>query len=336
MNLWIIFLTGLTTGGLTCVAVQGGLLASAITNREESSTPNHFSLLPMFSFIATKLIAYTLLGLILGLFGSIFQLSLQMRIVFQAFAAFYMLCTAANLLNLHPIFRYVVIQPPKFIYKRLRNVARAKDIFAPGLLGALTILLPCGTTIAMEVLAISSGNPLIGAATMASFVLGTIPFFLIIGFSAIKLGDVFREKFFKAAAVFVTILGLWSLNGVLNLIGSPITFETVANEVVSTLTIKPQETVQSNQTAQDGYSINILANGYSPNSISVPVGQLTRLNLITNNNYSCTSSFVLSKFGIVRQLPPTGTTAVEFTPTEKGSFRWTCGMGMYSGTLNVI
>jgi hypothetical protein len=31
MDLWVIFLTGLTTGGLSCLVVQGGLLATAIS-----------------------------------------------------------------------------------------------------------------------------------------------------------------------------------------------------------------------------------------------------------------------------------------------------------------
>lgn len=35
MDLWLIFLTGLTVGGLTCLAVQGSLLASTIAAREE-------------------------------------------------------------------------------------------------------------------------------------------------------------------------------------------------------------------------------------------------------------------------------------------------------------
>ncbi len=35
MNLWVIFMTGLTVGGLTCLAVQGGLLSSIITARKE-------------------------------------------------------------------------------------------------------------------------------------------------------------------------------------------------------------------------------------------------------------------------------------------------------------
>jgi len=34
-SLWAIFLTGLITGGLTCMAVQGGLLAATIAQREE-------------------------------------------------------------------------------------------------------------------------------------------------------------------------------------------------------------------------------------------------------------------------------------------------------------
>src|SRR5258708_14346561 len=33
MDLWVIFITGLTTGGLSCLAVQGGLLASAMTKQ---------------------------------------------------------------------------------------------------------------------------------------------------------------------------------------------------------------------------------------------------------------------------------------------------------------
>ena len=35
MNLLLIFLTGLTTGGLSCLAMQGGLLASVIANQKD-------------------------------------------------------------------------------------------------------------------------------------------------------------------------------------------------------------------------------------------------------------------------------------------------------------
>lgn len=35
MNLFVIFLTGLTTGGISCIAMQGGLLTSVIANQKE-------------------------------------------------------------------------------------------------------------------------------------------------------------------------------------------------------------------------------------------------------------------------------------------------------------
>ena len=33
--LWVAFITGITTGGLSCMAVQGGLLASSLANQIE-------------------------------------------------------------------------------------------------------------------------------------------------------------------------------------------------------------------------------------------------------------------------------------------------------------
>jgi len=35
MNLFLIFITGLTTGGIACAAMQGGLLASVIANQKD-------------------------------------------------------------------------------------------------------------------------------------------------------------------------------------------------------------------------------------------------------------------------------------------------------------
>src|SRR5260221_4511436 len=105
MNIWVIFLTGLTTGGLSCLAVQGGLLTSIIANQKEeelgeleqetkvsrkelkrakyleslrhNSLPKSFDQLdwvPVTLFLISKLIAYTLLGFLLGWVGGKLQL----------------------------------------------------------------------------------------------------------------------------------------------------------------------------------------------------------------------------------------------------------------------
>src|SRR5215208_3554334 len=87
-QLVVAFVTGLTTGGLSCLAVQGGLLASSLAHQIEQDyveqaaqkktkkkskvqTPVHSnSALPILLFVIAKIIAYTLLGALLGLLGS--------------------------------------------------------------------------------------------------------------------------------------------------------------------------------------------------------------------------------------------------------------------------
>jgi hypothetical protein len=82
------FITGLTTGGLSCLAVQGGLLASSLAHQIEQDylehsaqpkkrgkkdqiQPRHPSTaVPILLFLASKLAAYTLLGALLGWLGS--------------------------------------------------------------------------------------------------------------------------------------------------------------------------------------------------------------------------------------------------------------------------
>lgn len=108
MDVWLIFLTGLTIGGLTCMAVRGGLLASTIAAREEEevregkNTKN--PVWPTLAFSVTKLIAYIALGFLLGAFGAAIQLTEGLRVGMQLFAGIYMVLVAFNLLNVHPIF----------------------------------------------------------------------------------------------------------------------------------------------------------------------------------------------------------------------------------------
>ena len=117
-NLITVFLTGLLTGGLTCMAVQGGLLMATLAQTEESKLREKAkggNALPIISFLVAKLTAYTILGFLLGLLGSFFQLSVQFRAILIIAVSVFMLGTAFNILEVHPIFRYFIIQPPKFI-----------------------------------------------------------------------------------------------------------------------------------------------------------------------------------------------------------------------------
>src|SRR5512143_2809011 len=96
MDLLLAFITGLTTGGLSCLAVQGGLLASSLAYQIEQAyrtpagsrkkNPNAPTARPRIAqpiilFLTAKIGAYTLLGLLLGALGSVLQLTATMRAI---------------------------------------------------------------------------------------------------------------------------------------------------------------------------------------------------------------------------------------------------------------
>lgn len=345
MDLWLIFLTGLTVGGLTCLAVQGGLLASTIAAREEQDfeegSRRRHNVFPVFAFLTTKFIAYVILGFILGAFGSALAISDNARIVMQLLAGAYMIIVALNLLNVHPIFRYAIIQPPRVLMRMVKNTTSSRDIFAPAMLGGLTVFIPCGTTLAMEAFAISSGSPILGALIMATFTLGTTPLFFGLGFLTTKLGDAFRTKFFKLAGVLVMYLGITTFNSSLVLAGSPITLQILRDTIPIYIDLSggAYASEDSSVRIEGGVQvadITVYPTSYNPNRIQVKSGIPVKLNLTPTGGFGCTAAFRIPQLGISQTLAQNQTTPVEFTPQNPGKLTWTCSMGMYYGVIEVI
>ena len=347
MNLFLIFLTGLTTGGLSCLALQGGLLASVIANQKEQEHDNNTGnnnisanskdWLPVVMFLVAKLTIHTILGFFLGLLGSVISLSLGLRLTFQILTALFMFATAMNLLNVHPIFRYIVFQPPRFLQRLIRNSSKRKAIFAPSLIGLMTIFVPCGITQAMEVLAINSGSPLNGALIMFFFVLGTSPLFGILGFATTKLSEGWYKKFTKFASAALIIMAIYSINGVLLVINSPITlnriFSPLAN-IFSKKDVTTSESVIKGDVQQ--VAIEVLNNGYNPNYIKVKKGVPVEFTLKSNGVYSCALSFIFQEYGIRVSLQSTDVKTFNFTPANTGKYQFSCSMGMYRGIMEVV
>lgn len=340
MNLAVIFLTGLTVGGLTCLAVQGGLLASVIAAREEETVKGkgiaRHALYATGVFLVMKLLAYTLLGFLLGAFGGALNISGNVQSIMQMVAGFYMVAVGLSLLNIHPIFRYAIIQPPRFLTKMVRNQSRSKDIFAPALLGIMTIFIPCGTTLAMETLAISSANAISGALIMAVFIAGTIPLFFGIGVLTSLMGEAFKSKFLLVAALAVIYLGLSSINGSLVAFGSPLSLQAI----VEAFTISgpsqyaggTNDSVEVTQTPV----IDITSYGYVPNYVRVRKGEPVTLTLNSKDAYSCAAAFRIPALGIAQNLAANDSQKITFTPTEAGKIQFNCSMGMYRGVIEVL
>lgn len=260
----------------------------------------------------------------------------------QLIAGGYMIAVALNLLNVHPIFRYAIIQPPRFLTRLIRNQTKSKDVFAPALLGVMTIFIPCGTTLAMEALAVSTGSPLLGAMVMAAFTLGTMPLFFGIGFLTTSLGDAFRAKFFKIAGALVLYLGVTSFNGALLAAGSPVTLQSIGEAIPIEIDLSGGQTVASADSSVklvggvQTVDMAVFPTSYSPNYIQVKAGVPVRLNLTASGGLGCTSFFRIPKLGITKELSQGGTETVDFTPQSPGKLTFTCSMGMYSGVIEVI
>jgi uncharacterized protein len=338
MNLLVILLTGLTVGGLTCLAVQGGLLASVIAAREgevKTDKKKH-ALYAIGAFLLSKLLAYTALGFVLGAFGGALTISDTMQTFMQLVAGLYMIAVALNLLQIHPLFRYVIIQPPRSLARLVRNQSRSKDIFAPALLGAMTIFIPCGTTLAMETLAISSANPFLGASILGTFILGTMPLFFGIGLVTSLFGEAFQRTSLKLAAVAVIYLGITAVNGAFIAFGFPINSQNIQSMFQSNDSAKNDGTYASEVPVSQNAEILVTAGGYSPSYIKVKQGSPVTLKLTSKNAYSCASAFRIPSLRISKNLGANETQSITFTPTSAGKILFSCSMGMFTGVIEVL
>lgn len=344
VNLIAIFMTGLITGGLTCLAVQGGLLAATIAQREEERFRENLTkkgnALPIISFLLAKLIAYSVLGFLLGSLGSVFQLSLVAKNILNFAVAIFMIGTALSILNVHPIFRYFIIQPPHFLTRFIRKQSKSGDIFAPAVLGTFTVFIPCGTTQAMMALAIASGSPLAGAGILFAFILGTSPVFFVLGYFATTLGEYFQQKFMKIAALAIIVLAIFNINNSLALAGFNIDIARPISAVsclLSPTCLPSQGNKQNTVVIDNNPTINIQSNGYNPSSLTIKAGKPVTLHIKNIGGAGCIQSFTIPSLGLQKIVPVGQSDVITFNaPAQVGELPFMCSMGMYRGVINVI
>lgn len=355
----VAFVTGLTTGGLSCLAIQGGLLASSLahqieqdyavhtTSKKKEKTKSRFnSAFPIFLFLIAKLIAYTLLGALLGWLGSYFTFSPVTRAALMIFIGIFMIGNALRMFNVHPVFRYFSIEPPKFITRYIRKTAKGTDTATPLFLGALTVFIPCGITQTMMATALGTGSILFGAALMFAFTLGTSPVFFLVAYLTTELGAKLEKFFMRFVAVVVLILGFVTLDSGLNIIGSPYSLQNLTRAwfpvstesqslVEASLSDSQSSTEEPSQpTSDDEITLYVQNQGYSPEILKAPANKNLKLNLVTKDVYSCALAFLIPDLGFDQMLPSTGTVQVNIPAQPAGStLYFTCSMGMYTGQI---
>ncbi|CRK55264.1 Heavy-metal-associated domain (N-terminus) and membrane-bounded cytochrome biogenesis cycZ-like domain, possible membrane copper tolerance protein [Alloactinosynnema sp. L-07] len=370
MNLGAVLVTGLFAGGVSCAAVQGGLLTGLITRQRAATAepaaplrrakgrthrgatadtpPGGQSvvtaerrsrrarlgddLVPVGGFLAGKLVSHTVLGALLGAVGGAVELSVGLRTWLQIGAGLLIVVFGLAQLGV-PGFRRIVVEPPISWMKLVRNRARSQAAVAPALLGVATVLIPCGVTLSVEALALASGSPLTGAATMAVFVLGTGPLFAVLGYAARKAATAWRGRLAAVTGLVVLAMGLYTLNGGLELAGSPLSAGRIAQAVAGS---QPPADTAAATTADGRQTVVITARtgSYSPENVQVQSGVPTTLVVKSDGAQGCVRSFVIRDEQKI--LPIDGETRIDLGVLRPGRLDYACGMGMYTGVITIV
>jgi uncharacterized protein len=326
------FIFGLLAGFSTCSALLGGLILSlskSWTKTAQSGSRTNPSLL----FIFGRIISFTLLGLLLGFIGQSLQISTAFTSILTITISALMLILGLQMLGVKPV-QKIKISLPKSLSKIPLKKSKFKGSLMPLSFGFLTFLLPCGFTITTQGLALLSANPWQSGLIMLSFVLGTTPALYLIGQTSLKINQNpgLNQKFLKTAGILVLVFSLYTINSQLNVLGLKSLTDILSKPVI--------------KASNDGFApiingkqvLNMKATSFSyePNVFKVKPNIPVRWEITDNGVSGCTNAVIARDlFSGQIKIKPGQTSIKEFTPTKAGEYKFSCWMGMVSGTIYV-
>jgi len=295
-SLFAFFVFGIIAGLSTCSPITGSLFIS-FSHRKSSAV----------LFLISRVIAFSFFGLILGLLGSYFQQITSHLGVIGVVSSIITLLLALNFL--------------KIIKFKSINFHSASPLIA----GMATFFVPCGFTLTAQSISLTSASPLISSLILFLFSLGTIIPLLPLLFSVKKINSnpVYSAYFSQISGFLLLFFSLYTLNSSLSLLSLPNI--SLASDISSSA---PQTTIKMLATSS----------GYHPNYFQVRAGQLIRWEIQNQGASSCTDVVIAKTLleGEIK-LQPSQVSVKEFiAPSTPGIHRFSCWMGMISGTIEVV
>lgn len=326
-SLVAVFVIGLVAAFSSCTAIVSGLLVavSAATTKESASTSDR--LRPHVLFHIGRLVGFAGFGAIVGWLGSVLALSTQMNGVFVLAIAVLMIALGAHLLEILPPGVRVALVP-KGLAHRVHDMASSRKPFAPAVLGAFTFFLPCGFTQSMQLYALSTGSPTQAALILFVFALGTTPALFSVGaLTAFAKGKTLRA-ITSVAGVLVLVLGISNFQNGLTLLGWTGFTSAASNSSQPSVTI-PADAKEQIITMQV-----TSAGTYEPDVLRVRAGVPVKWQVYGSDFMGCAKTLVMPKMNIKKNLSP-GLNEIRFTPPTRGTYAFSCSMGMVRGTMIV-
>lgn len=325
----VLFVVGVITS-IHCVGMCGGIMLSQSIGKESK---NKFEAIkPALLYNAGRVVAYTILGGVIGAIGSVFALSLNAKAGLQLFAGIFMIMMGFNMSGFKA-FRKFQIKLPNVACKAMSKPK------APFFVGLLNGLMPCGPLQTMQIFALGTGSAAAGALSMFMFSIGTVPLMLTFGALSGLLSKGYTKKILKFSGVLIIMLGLIMSNRGLALAGMNISPMAIMASVGAfgdtSASTDPSNAVKA--TIKDGVQVlNMTANvyGYTPKTLYVQKGMPLKWVVDGEEITGCNNTIVVPDMNIQQKLQ-SGNNLIEFTP-GKDDLNFSCWMGMKRGVIKVV
>ncbi len=336
LNYGAAFILGLIASTSTCMATSGALFMATVGKLRKGSATFTENIVPAVSFNVGRVLSYGAFGFVIGMIGKTFVTNLALGSYLTLFVSIAMILVALDMLQ---IFSFTSLMPQSFtkgIFEKLETKLIARPKQTAFLLGAITYLLPCGFTQSVQLFALSLGNPVQSALLMMSFAIGTVPALLAVGSITSFTKSQWYPMFAKVMAMVIFLVGSSYFFNFLSLQG--VSLPKFGDSTSSTNVLSAQQAADPKVTIEDGKQVvkmDVSAQGYSPDSFTVKAGVPVKWMVNGVNVLGCQGTLLAPKANIQQALQ-SGNNVIEFTPSEKGPLNFSCSMGMFRGSFNVI
>jgi hypothetical protein len=200
-------------------------------------------------------------------------------------------------------------------------------------------MIACGPLQAIYILAAGTGSMIEGAKLLFIFGLGTLPVMLGFGYFTTLISSKMTKSILKLSGIVVIILGILMLNNGLVLTGSGYDIKSVISSVSpkesfqsdSNPSLTASQVVANNQNYQE-IRMTVDRSGFTPNKFVLKKGVPVKWIIDGKELNGCNKGIQVPAYDLKFDIKP-GEQIIEFTPTESGTIRWSCWMGMIPGTF---
>lgn len=332
MGYGMLFLIGLVTS-VHCIGMCGGIHLSQCLSYQKNSDGERngekgkkkwATVYPSFLYNLGRVLSYTIVGGIVGGFGSVISFSGKGKGAVQLIAGVFMVIMGINMLNIFPWLRKFNPRMPKVFARKINQGKQKNGAF---LVGILNGLMPCGPLQAMQLYALSTESPLKGAFSMFLFSVGTVP--LMFGFGAISsfLSQKFTKQVMKFGAILVVILGVSMFQNGWSMSGFPV-FSLSFSSGKERQEAKVQDGVQVVETTLSPY-------GYESITVQEGIPIKWTIKAEQGSLTGCNRAILIPEYEIQKTLE-IGENVIEFTPIKAGTYSYSCWMGMLRSSITVL